>query len=205
MWRRKKRSLQQLYLWHIVSNQLPDHLRKNIMMKFPEISPFWLLIRGWCSVIPMKCVDGSSSVCRCPEINKPFITHSAFNAPFCLSGKMFPSNWLIFTVLGYYFGSLVKKVYKSYDNNVSHDCDSVEWPITVRYSAAFVWCCENDLQLIWLATVRLIIVHENDNWEISYWLTWDQDSNCLSIVVTSLKQITFCDSFCFSWEGCSVV
>ena len=32
-------------------------------------------------------------------------------------------------------------------------------------------CCENDIQLIWLAILKLIIVHENDNWEISYWLT----------------------------------
>lgn len=32
-------------------------------------------------------------------------------------------------------------------------------------------CCEHDIKLIWLAILKLIIVHENDNWEISYWLT----------------------------------
>lgn len=29
-------------------------------------------------------------------------------------------------------------------------------------------CCEHDIKLIWLAILKLIIVHENDNWEISY-------------------------------------
>lgn len=72
---RKESSLQQLYLWHAVSNQLPDHLCDNITMKLVEISPFWLLIRGWCSVFPIKCLVGNSSICRWPEIYKPFIIY----------------------------------------------------------------------------------------------------------------------------------
>lgn len=28
--------------------------------------------------------------------------------------------------------------------------------------------CENAIHLIWLAIVKFITVHENDNWEISY-------------------------------------
>ena len=32
----------------------------------------------------------------------------------------------------------------------------------------FCGCCENDIQLIWLAILKFIIVHENDDWETSY-------------------------------------
>lgn len=79
---------------------------------------------------------------------------------------MFPSNWLIFQCCKLLFWLSGEKMYKSYDNDVT--ATVLSDPSQSGILLGLCGRCENDVQLIWLATLTLIIVHENDNWEISY-------------------------------------